>query len=71
MWLLNKESKLPLYATEMIGIVLIVFILAAGGFVVNDKREVLVVKELSGPITGIWKLPAGRLDPGEDVHGIL
>jgi 8-oxo-dGTP pyrophosphatase MutT (NUDIX family) len=35
---------------------------------VNDKNQVLVVQEKNGPILSIWKMPGGRLDPGEEVH---
>jgi hypothetical protein len=28
-----------------------------GGLVINDKREVLVIKEKNGPAKGIWKIP--------------
>ena len=31
---------------------------------INDKNEVLVVKEKNGPVTNIWKIPGGRVDPG-------
>lgn len=40
-----------------------------GGFVMNEAGSVLVVQERSGPLkdTGIWKIPTGLLDRGEDI----
>lgn len=35
-----------------------------GGFVVNEAKEVLVVKEKTGPATNIWKIPGGIVDAG-------
>eukprot|EP01097_Dermamoeba_algensis_P006904 TRINITY_DN430_c0_g1_i2.p1 TRINITY_DN430_c0_g1~~TRINITY_DN430_c0_g1_i2.p1 ORF type:complete len:179 (-),score=38.28 TRINITY_DN430_c0_g1_i2:49-585(-) len=57
-WLANTHSKLPNFASTFLGV---------GGFVVNDKNEVLMVKEKNGPIKNIWKLPGGAVDPGEDL----
>ncbi|KAI4971237.1 hypothetical protein ZWY2020_002151 [Hordeum vulgare] len=39
-------------------------------FVMNDKREVLVVQEKSGVLKGlgIWKFPTGVVEPGEDIN---
>lgn len=59
MWLLDTPSPLPLYAFTQIGV---------GGVVVNDKGEVLMVKEKTSPsdqYQGSWKLPGGLADPGE------
>lgn len=41
------------------GLVIFVYIsiLGVGGFVVNDKNEILVVKEKNGPATNVWKMP--------------
>jgi ADP-ribose pyrophosphatase YjhB (NUDIX family) len=36
-----------------------------GGFVLNDKNEVLVVTEKNGPVTGIWKMPGGSVNAGK------
>eukprot|EP01120_Amphizonella_sp_Union-15-10_P013295 TRINITY_DN6149_c0_g2_i1.p1 TRINITY_DN6149_c0_g2~~TRINITY_DN6149_c0_g2_i1.p1 ORF type:complete len:268 (+),score=49.91 TRINITY_DN6149_c0_g2_i1:57-860(+) len=58
LWLLEKENKLPPYATAFVGV---------GGFVVNEKKEVLVVKEKVGPAVNIWKIPGGGANPGEDI----
>ena len=41
-----------------------------GAFVMNEKHEVLVVQELSGPLKGkgIWKMPTGLVTQGENLH---
>ena len=41
-----------------------------GGFVLNDKGEVLVVQERHGPLrgSGVWKMPTGLANHGEDLH---
>lgn len=56
----NIYSKLPSYASHQVGV---------GAFVLNSKKEVLVVQEASGPLKGkgIWKMPTGLADAGEDV----
>jgi ADP-ribose pyrophosphatase YjhB (NUDIX family) len=57
-WLPTDEpNKLPGYMTNYLGV---------GGFVLNDKNEVLVVKEkyFANPV---WKLPGGMVDPLEDI----
>lgn len=57
-WLPTDEpNKLPGYMTNYVGV---------GGLVINDKNEVLVVKEkyFANPV---WKLPGGMLDPLEDI----
>jgi len=54
----TTKSTLPNYATHYVGV---------GGFVVNGNDEVLVVQEKNGRITGIWKLPGGMVEPGEDI----
>jgi len=57
-WLPQGDSKIPSPPTHFIGV---------GGVVVNDKEEILVVKEKYGPATQLWKLPGGQVDSGEDV----
>ena len=59
-WLTDTPSKLTANASHQVGV---------GAFVVNAKRQVLVVKEALGPLrgTGIWKMPTGLVDCGEDV----
>jgi len=54
-WLpLNEPNKLPAYASHTIGV---------GGFVLNDKNEVLVISERYGEKK--WKLPGGYVTKGE------
>ncbi len=46
-------AKVPPYAHNLVGV---------GGFVVNDKDEVLVIEErFSRAVTAHWKLPGGIL----------
>ena len=57
-WIHDSEpNHLPHYAGHYIGV---------GGFVVNERDELLVVQERFSPL-GIkhWKLPGGHKDPGE------
>jgi 8-oxo-dGTP pyrophosphatase MutT (NUDIX family) len=56
----NQFSKLPSYASHQVGV---------GAFVLNGRNEVLVVQEASGPLKGkgVWKMPTGLADAGEDV----
>ena len=58
LWLPDCPNTLPAYTSHYIGV---------GGFVLNEKREILVIKEKNGPVTSIWKIPGGTADPGEDV----
>ncbi|XVE78305.1 hypothetical protein DITRI_Ditri13aG0133800 [Diplodiscus trichospermus] len=59
-WISNSTNTLPANASHRVGI---------GAFVVNDKREVLVVQEKSGWFKGknVWKFPSGAVDEGEDI----
>lgn len=54
LWLPETTNNLPHYVTHAIGV---------GGFVVNDKNEVLVIQEKYGPIVNFWKIPGGRVEP--------
>jgi hypothetical protein len=47
-WLPVTPYRLPPAPSHFVGV---------GGFVVNSRRELLVVREKHGPITKIWKLP--------------
>ncbi|KAF3796613.1 Nucleoside diphosphate-linked moiety X motif 6 [Nymphaea thermarum] len=60
-WLLSTPHTLPIYATHRLGV---------GAVVINSKKEVLVVQEKSGYFrgTGVWKLPTGVVEEGEDVY---
>lgn len=59
-WLPDSEDKLPPNASHQVGV---------GALVVNERREVLVVLEKSGPLrgTGVWKMPTGLVTQGEDI----
>jgi len=58
-WLPKSPNTLPHGPRHLIGV---------GGFVVNEKNQILVVKEKHGLFTNIWKIPGGMADPGEDLH---
>ena len=48
-WLLEGEtSKLPNYTSHFIG---------AGGLIINDKNEMLLVQEKNGNRKGQWGIP--------------
>lgn len=59
-WLSDSENKLPPNASHQVGV---------GAFVLNERREVLVVQERSGPLRGqgVWKMPTGLVQQGEDI----
>ncbi|PON90300.1 Nudix hydrolase 6-like [Trema orientale] len=59
-WIPNSENTIPANATHRVCI---------GAFVMNDKREVLVVQEKGGRFrgSGLWKFPTGSVDEGEDI----
>lgn len=58
-WLpLEEPDKIPTYPHTTLG---------AGGLVVNDRKEVLVVSERHGLIPNSWKLPGGLVEPCEDL----
>ncbi|XP_039125553.1 nudix hydrolase 2-like isoform X1 [Dioscorea cayenensis subsp. rotundata] len=59
-WIPVSENTLPINATHRVCI---------GAFVMNEKREVLVVQEKCGILrgSGIWKFPTGVLEQGEDI----
>ncbi|XP_041456066.1 nudix hydrolase 8-like [Lytechinus variegatus] len=57
-WLPEDEpNMLPGFATHYIGV---------GGFVLNEKNELLVIQELYANKRQ-WKLPGGAADPREDI----
>ncbi|ESQ39917.1 hypothetical protein EUTSA_v10000989mg [Eutrema salsugineum] len=60
-WIPKEENTLPANASHRVGI---------GAFVINDKKEVLVVQEKTGRLQGqgIWKFPTGVVNEGEDIH---
>lgn len=59
-WIADSANTIPSNATHRVGI---------GAFVVNEKREVLVLQEKTGHFqgTGSWKFPTGVADQGEDI----
>ncbi|XVF81427.1 hypothetical protein PTKIN_Ptkin15bG0153900 [Pterospermum kingtungense] len=59
-WVCNSTNTIPGNASHRVGI---------SAFVMNDKREVLVVQEKSGKFKGkgVWKFPTGVVDEGEDI----
>ncbi|XP_071789795.1 uncharacterized protein [Asterias amurensis] len=55
----NEPNQLPGYASNYIGV---------GGFVTNDKNELLVIKEkYTYGRRAIWKLPGGHADLDEEL----
>ncbi|GFY97688.1 nudix hydrolase homolog 2 [Actinidia rufa] len=59
-WISETPDSVPANASHRVGI---------GAFVMNDMGEVLVVQEKKGKFkgTGVWKLPTGVVDEGEDI----
>ncbi|XWS69964.1 hypothetical protein CRYUN_Cryun03dG0008600 [Craigia yunnanensis] len=58
-WIPNEPCLLPGTPSHQIGV---------AGFVINDKREVLVVKEKCPcSCSGVWKLPTGYINKYEDI----
>ncbi|KAI5428791.1 hypothetical protein KIW84_033700 [Lathyrus oleraceus] len=59
-WIPDTPDSIPANASHRVGV---------GAFVVNNKREVLVVQETSGRFggTGVWKMPTGAVNEGEDI----
>lgn len=57
----KEASKLPPSASHYIGV---------AGFILNSRNELLMVREKTGPAAGIglWKIPGGLCDVGEDMH---
>ncbi|XP_057529439.1 nudix hydrolase 2-like isoform X2 [Amaranthus tricolor] len=59
-WIPETICTIPINATHRIGV---------GAIVLTDEKEILVVQENSGRFrgTGIWKIPTGVVDEGEDI----
>ncbi|KAG6536488.1 nudix hydrolase 8-like [Zingiber officinale] len=59
-WIPDEPCMLPGTATHQIRV---------GGFVINDNKEVLVVKEKKCPSRchGIWKLPTRFINKSEEI----
>lgn len=59
LWLAEKEiNSLPEYANQYIG---------AGGFVVNDKNQLLVIQDKYRSQEN-WKFPGGHVNKGENIY---
>ncbi|KAK2631679.1 hypothetical protein EUGRSUZ_L02591 [Eucalyptus grandis] len=64
-WLPEIPHTVAVDASRMVGV---------AAFVLNDRREVLVVQERNGMFqdTGVWKLPTGVLNEGEYIcHAVV
>jgi len=61
-WLPSTPCTLPPYASHQVGV----------GTIIRRRasREILLVQERSGPMsnTGVWKIPTGLVDSGEDLQ---
>ncbi|KAM7495650.1 hypothetical protein LguiB_030259 [Lonicera macranthoides] len=57
-WIPETDSTIPVNATHRV---------CVGAIVLNDKRELLVVQEKNGRGKGVWKIPTGVVDSGEDI----
>jgi 8-oxo-dGTP pyrophosphatase MutT (NUDIX family) len=59
-WIPETVNTLPANASNRVAIC---------AFVMNDKREVLVVQENAGKFkgSGVWKFPTGVVEEGEDI----
>ncbi|KAI4372436.1 hypothetical protein MLD38_010668 [Melastoma candidum] len=60
-WLPEGPCMLPGNASHQVGV---------GGFVVNDKNEILVVQEryCTPAVTSLWKLPTGFIQECEEIY---
>lgn len=50
----DLSPNIPVYAHTMCGV---------GGLVVNDKQQILTIKEKQAIVPGAWKLPGGYVEP--------
>ncbi|XP_008229930.1 PREDICTED: nudix hydrolase 2 isoform X1 [Prunus mume] len=59
-WIPETFDTLPANASHRVGI---------GAFVMNSERKILVVQEINGRFkdTGLWKMPTGVVNEGEDI----
>ncbi|KAI3686137.1 hypothetical protein L1987_79810 [Smallanthus sonchifolius] len=59
-WIPETTNTIPANASHRVGV---------GAIVLNDKRELLVVQEKNGIMRGrgIWKIPTGIVEEGEDI----
>ena len=74
-WLASGPSRLPAAASHQVGVgALVVSPRGPAGAAYEDPAlastpHILVVQEAAGPLkgTGVWKMPTGLVDAGEDV----
>ncbi|KAL0727044.1 hypothetical protein Bca4012_023137 [Brassica carinata] len=59
-WIPESESTIPLNASHRVRV---------GAVVLNHNKEILVVQEKYGLLrgSGVWKIPTGVVDEGEDI----
>ncbi|KAK7386066.1 hypothetical protein VNO78_32142 [Psophocarpus tetragonolobus] len=59
-WIPDTPHTLPANASHRVGV---------GAFVLNNNNKVLVVQEAGGKFrgTGVWKMPTGAVNEGEDL----
>lgn len=57
---IGPSDYVPIIKSTVTYIVLVVL--------VNDDDEVLMMQEAKSSCAGQWYLPAGRVEPGEDIH---
>jgi ADP-ribose pyrophosphatase YjhB (NUDIX family) len=57
----NEPNKLPQYPFHTVGV---------GGLVINDKSQLLVVRERYAGPEAPWKLPGGMADPKEELGDV-
>ncbi len=64
LWLPSSKSLLPAGPTAQVG---------AGAYILSSDNKILLVREACGPAAaaGIWKIPTGLLDRGEDVAAAI
>ena len=41
--------------------------LAVGGIVLNNHKQVLLIRRNQPPAMGFWSIPGGKLEPGESL----
>lgn len=66
----DTPNRLPLGPTHQVGVGCLVWHPHDDHLVGSGERRMLVVQEKTGPAAayGLWKMPTGLADPGEDLH---
>ena len=57
-----QNCNKPIYLDPKVGV---------GAVIVNDKKQILLVKRNTAPNIGEWSFPAGFMDPGEIIENAL